>query len=244
MTRKVILEHLSSFFYCSSGYIPWYVTLPGYTQSTKFYQLSIFPLFQPYTDSSSHVAVFLPFTLSIPPRFNLVVYWVKPITILKAPNPTSQPIHLEEQKLSSPESTYSIQITGSHTRRNTGKAPTNDSGTSVPTPAVSCAPTPTSTPTFVPGSPGRYTNEDLQRATKLALKSFVKGQEYGQLQTSFTPCKQPLKTRFPNLYYGNSHLDCYCFCQQCKDYFKTAGANRPNWVSFATSFLCEVMVRQ
>ena len=53
------------------------------------------------------------------------------------------------------------------------------------TPAVSCAPipapaqapAPTPAPASAPGLPGRYTDEDLQRPTKLALDSFVKGQE-------------------------------------------------------------------
>ena len=74
-------------------------------------------------------------------------------------------------------------MAGSHTRCNTGKAPTNDNGISVPTPAVFCAltvvsaqtpvpietPLPTQAPalTFAPvsisvsGSPGRYMDEDL-----------------------------------------------------------------------------------
>ena len=139
-------------------------------------------------------------------------------------------------------------MTGPRIRRNAGGAPTDDSGTPVPTPAVSRAPTPapaqspvpikasapaqtfafTPAPASVPGPPGRYTDENLQKATKLALELFVKGQKYGQLQASFAPRKQPLKARFPNLYYMNSHLDCYRFCQQCEDHFKTAGANGPN----------------
>ena len=72
-------------------------------------------------------------------------------------------------------------MAGPHTRRNAGGAPTNDSGTPVPYPVVSRAPTPASATASVPGPPGRYTDEDLQRTTKLALELFVKGQEHGQL---------------------------------------------------------------
>ena len=153
-------------------------------------------------------------------------------------------------------------MAGPRTRRNAGGAPTNNSGTPVPIPAVSRTPTPASAqtpvlteapapaqtlaaapaPAFVPGPPGRYMDENLQKATKLALKLFVKGQEYGQLQASSAPYEQPLKAWFPDLYYRNSHLDCYCFCQQCKDHFKTAGANEPNRVPFATSFLRGAMI--
>ena len=131
-------------------------------------------------------------------------------------------------------------MAGPCTCRNTGGAPTNGSGTPELTPAVSRAPTPALA--SAPGPSGRYINEDLQRATKLALESFVKGQELGQLQASSAPCKQPLKAQFPNLYYRNSHLNCYCFCLQCEDYFKIAEANRPNRVSFAALFLRKAIV--
>ena len=76
-------------------------------------------------------------------------------------------------------------MAGPHTRRNTGGPPTNDSGTPklistvsrTPTliPAQAPALTPVPAPAFVLGQPERYTHEDLQRATKLALKLFVKG---------------------------------------------------------------------
>ena len=131
-------------------------------------------------------------------------------------------------------------MAGPRTRRNAGGAPTDDSGTPVPTPAVSRTPAPAS----VPGPPGRYTDEDLQRATKLTLEFFVKGQEHGQLQANFAPRKQPLKARFLDLYYGNSHLDWYRFCQQCEDHFETAGANGPNRVPFAALFLRRAMLQR
>ena len=46
------------------------------------------------------------------------------------------------------------------------------------------------------------------------------------------------KAKVPEVYYGKSHMDCYHFCQQCKDYFKTAGATGTNRTLFAASFLC------
>ena len=74
-------------------------------------------------------------------------------------------------------------MAGPHTRRNAGGAPINGSSTLEPISAVSCASTPilaqvftsTPAPASVPGPPGRYTNKNLQRATKLALELFVKG---------------------------------------------------------------------
>ena len=71
----------------------------------------------------------------------------------------------------------------------------------------------------------------------------VKLLEQNQVQGA-GPCKRPLKVRFPNLYYKNSHLDCYRFYQQYENYFKTAGANEPNRILFATLFLCRAMVQQ
>ena len=70
-------------------------------------------------------------------------------------------------------------MAGPCTRRNAGGTPTDSSGTPEPTPAIFRAPTPA--PASASGPPGRYTDEDLQKATKLALESFVKGQEHGQL---------------------------------------------------------------
>ena len=62
-------------------------------------------------------------------------------------------------------------MVGPRTRRNTGRAPTNDNGTLVPTPAVfralttmpTQAPTPTLAPAYtsVLGLPGRYTDKAL-----------------------------------------------------------------------------------
>ena len=48
---------------------------------------------------------------------------------------------------------------------------------------------------------------------------------------------RPLKARNPDLYYGNSHMECYYFCQQCEDHFETAGAKGHKRVPFAATFL-------
>ena len=77
-------------------------------------------------------------------------------------------------------------MAGPHTCHNIGRDSMNSSGTPKPTSAVFRAPSPTPTYALAPtpalasalGPPGRYTNKDLQRATKLALKLFVKGQKH------------------------------------------------------------------
>ena len=96
--------------------------------------------------------------------------------------------------------------------------------------------------TFVLGLLERYTDKNLLTTIKLALEYFIKGQEHGQLQASSAPCKHSLKTWFPDLYYKNLYLNCYWFCQQYKNFFKTTRANKPNQVFFAALFLCRAMV--
>lgn len=67
----------------------------------------------------------------------------------------------------------------------------------------------------------RYTYNDLQKTTKLALKFFYQIQEYNQVQVAVAlalapaqskPCKRSLKTCFLKLYLGNFYLACYKFC--------------------------------
>ncbi len=48
---------------------------------------------------------------------------------------------------------------------------------------------------------------------------------------------RPLKPHNPDLYYGNSHMECYYFCQQYEDYFKVAGSLGYKCVPFAAGFL-------
>ena len=109
-------------------------------------------------------------------------------------------------------------MAASCTCHNTEEAPgalTDGNGTPVSTLAISCAPTPAPAQTLAlaPGPLGWYTDENLQRTTKLALESFVQGQKHSQLQANSASRERPLKPQFPDLYYGNSYLDCYCFCQ-------------------------------
>ena len=50
--------------------------------------------------------------------------------------------------------------------------------------------------------------------------------------------ERSFKAKIPEVYYGKSHMDCYHFCQHCKDHFETAGATGNNRTLFAASFLC------
>lgn len=83
--------------------------------------------------------------------------------------------------------------------------------------------------------PAQYTKKNLQKITKLYINLFLQIQasclELGALES--LP-----KVLFSNFYYGKSHMECYYFYQQYKDYFTIAIATRPNQLPFATFFFC------
>ncbi len=55
---------------------------------------------------------------------------------------------------------------------------------------------------------------------------------------------RPLKPRYPDLYYGNLHMECYYFCQQCKDYFEIAGSLSHKRIPFAAEFLKDCILNR
>lgn len=94
---------------------------------------------------------------------------------------------------------------------NASRASTNNSGTPVSILIVSHTPIPVSIKVFalikalalaqipIPGLPGLYKDENLQKATKLVLKLFVWSQKHSQFQANFTPCEWILKAWFLDL---------------------------------------------
>ena len=76
----------------------------------------------------------------------------------------------------------------------------------------------------------KYNKKDLQRILKTVLEA--------RAPTTFKePRDKPLKVRSLDVYRGNSHMECYNFCQQCENYFATAEARGANRIPFAASFL-------
>ena len=51
--------------------------------------------------------------------------------------------------------------------------------------------------------------------------------------------EQFFKAKVSELYYNKLNMDCYHFCQQCKDHFETAGAIETNRTLFAAFFFYE-----
>ena len=84
---------------------------------------------------------------------------------------------------------------------------------------------------FSAPAPILYTQKDLQRITKLCMDLFLQ-ENYQE-----GPRESQLKAQFLDLYYRKSNIEYYYLCQQCKDYFDTAGATGSNRTLFATTFL-------
>ncbi len=71
------------------------------------------------------------------------------------------------------------------------------------------------------------TEADLQRPLRIYIGA--------NKPSNNEPCESSLKARFPDLYTGKSHIDCFHFCQQCENHFETARATGTNRTSFAAS---------
>lgn len=105
-----------------------------------------------------------------------------------------------------------------------GGALTNGSGTLAPTPTVLHAPTPDFAPTQGPApvpAPGPTlmvvltSHKELYQQLMKTYAATVKLSEQNQTTENQDtgPREQPFKARFPDLYFANSHMDCYRFCQ-------------------------------
>ena len=78
-------------------------------------------------------------------------------------------------------------------------------------------------------------------ATNDLFRQFMKAYLKSNQRPRQPPAKreQPFKAKISKLYYSKLHMDCYHFCQQCKDHFEIAEATRANWTPFAVFFLCK-----
>ena len=89
-------------------------------------------------------------------------------------------------------------------------------------------------------SVAQYLENDLQQILKIFL-DFGPSAPFPTLAPAFQqykgPCESPLKARFPDVYWGKTHLKCYNFFQQCEDHFATVGAKGQNQLLFIANFL-------
>ena len=119
-----------------------------------------------------------------------------------------------------------------------GAAPTEGSGTPIPTPVLSHAPTP------APATASAVAPSSDNELFKQFMKAYLEAQVPGRTEVDPKPRKQPLKAQFPDLYYSNLHINCYRFCQQYEDHFGTAGAKGPNRIPFTALFLRRLVTQQ
>ena len=121
--------------------------------------------------------------------------------------------------------------------RDPGSVGGPNSGSTSPAPSRNPTPGPDLVPALIPApipapTPAPVASEEL-------FKKFMKA----YLETNQGP-RQPehkrnFKAKVPEVYYGKSHMDCYYFCQQCKDHLETVRATEFNRTPFAASFFRE-----
>ena len=98
-------------------------------------------------------------------------------------------------------------------------------------PALNPAPVPAPIPAPVP-APAPPSSDELFRQF---MRAYLESNQGPKLPPA--EHERSLKAKVPKVYYDKSHMDCFHFCQQCKDYFETAGATGTNRTPFATFFL-------
>ena len=125
-----------------------------------------------------------------------------------------------------------------------GPAPIESSDSYTPAPAISRAPTPAppAAPALSPSAVNsmvKYLEANLQRIFRTVLETTPPAPALQPRVFPDGPCERPLKPRFPELYCGKTHIECYNFIQLYKDHFTTIKAKEPNRVPFVVTFLWE-----
>ena len=130
-----------------------------------------------------------------------------------------------------------------------GGTPTKGSNRCTPAPVATRAPTPAAAPVVVSLAASasanffvvKYSEDDLQRIFRTVLDSRPSASILAPVVAATPhyegPREPSLKARFPDIYWGRTHLECYNVFQKCKDHFATVGATGPNRVPFAATFL-------
>ncbi len=105
-------------------------------------------------------------------------------------------------------------------------------------PASAPVPEPTPAPGLNP-APSLPPADELFRQSMKTFIEKVQDQASASAELGEEASDRPLKAKNPDLYYGNSQMECYYLGQQCEDHFQTAGAKGHRCVLFAASFLKE-----
>ncbi len=107
-----------------------------------------------------------------------------------------------------------------------------------PNPAPAPAPEPALSQGHTPAPAPPSADEPFRQFMRTCIEK-VRDQVPGPAELREEASDMPLMARNPDLYYGNSHMECYYFCQQYEDHFKTAGAKGHRRIPFAASLLKE-----
>ena len=203
----------------------------------------------------------LPFTLSIAliNLVSLLSYSFGHFTILKALYPTGQPARLKKVLLTDPIKSFIEIAPGWYRLRRSPRRNlllldsienelARNPGLVGGPYLYSTSPAPSRNP--IPGSELVFVLISASVPTPisaLALPSFdelFKEFMRGYLESNqgsrqpLAERKQFLKAKISEVYYNNSHIDCYHFYEQYEDHFETAGATGTNRTLFATFFFC------
>lgn len=93
-------------------------------------------------------------------------------------------------------------------------------------------------PSLVPFQVAKYTKDDLQQILKTVLELRIPAYSKNW-RTLEDLSERTVKPRALDVYKNKSHIDCYNFIHQCKDYFVTSKSRGRNRVPFVATFLKE-----
>ena len=188
----------------------------------------------------------------------LLFYWIDYYTILKATYPIGQLAYLEEDLLTNPiKSSIKIALRDScpcyypcrnfflidhvEDRLTRDPSPTNNSHLGSTSSTLFYKPTP-GPALFLAFIPAQIPAPALALLSfdnlfKQFMKAYLESNQ--RLKQPPAEREQFFKAKMPDVYYKKLYMDCYHFCQQCKDYFETPRATRANRTPFAVFLLCK-----
>ena len=109
------------------------------------------------------------------------------------------------------------------------------SGSTSPAPSRNPTPGPKLVPAPIPAPIPALAPPSSNELFRQFMKAYLESNQ--GLRQPLAERKQSLKVKVLEVYYGKLHMDCYHFCQQCKDHFENAEATGNNQTPFAAFFL-------
>ena len=120
--------------------------------------------------------------------------------------------------------------------RDPGSVGGSHSESTSPTPSCNPTPGPKLVSALIPAPIPAPAPPSSNKLFKQFMRAYLKSNQRPRQPP--TEREQLFKAKVLEVYYGKLHMDCYHFCQQCKDYLKTGGASGTNRTPFAAFFPC------